>query len=208
MKRAVAASLLLHAVIATGMWVLASGRPDRSRLPPVYQVSLVSAAEVAPKRSRPEPQPPEPVQEEEPEPEPEEVVPEPDEESVDRARPREDRPTPRAGPERADARGVDSPVTLEGKPFPFPWYLDQLVRKVERNWRPTSNTLSATIHFRIDANGRIAEVEVHEKSGNFMFDQAARRAVEAASPLPPLPDAYEGDWLGVYFVFDTEVHTP
>ena len=81
------------------------------------------------------------------------------------------------------------------------------MRKVERNWRPTSTTLSATIHFRIDGGGRIREVEVHEKSGNFLFDQAARRAVEAADPLPPLPDEYEGDWLGVYFVFDTEVRT-
>lgn len=206
MRRALAASILLHALVATGVWILALGRPDRSRLPPVYQVSLVSAAEVAPKRTRPEPRPPEPVEEEEPE--PEEVVPEPDETPTDQPKPREDRPTPRAGPERAESPGVDSPVTLEGKPFPFPWYLDQLVRKIERNWRPTSNTLSATIHFRIDASGRLGEVEVHEKSGNFMFDQAAKRAVEAANPLPPLPDDYEGDWLGVYFVFDTEVHTP
>ena len=205
MKRALAASVLLHAAIAGVIWILALGRPDRSRLPPVYQVSLVSAAEVAPERTRPEPQPVEPVEEKEPE--PEDVVPEPDEEA-ERSKPSEERPTPKAGPERDDARGAESPVTLEGEPFPYPWYLDQLVRKIERNWRPTSNTLSATIHFRIDADGRIREVEVHEKSGNFLFDQAAKRAVEGATPLPPLPDEYGGDWLGVYFVFDTEVHTP
>lgn len=207
MSRALMASVALHALVALGIWLLALGGRDRSALPPVYQVSLVSAAEVAPKRTRPEPKPSEPVEEEEPEPEPEETVPDPEKTPPETPKPREERPTPRAGPERAETRGVDAPITLEGKPFPFPWYLEQLVRKVERNWRPSSNTLSATIHFRIDAGGRIQDVKVHESSGNSLFDMAARRAVEAASPLPPLPDEYQGDWLGVYFVFDTEVRS-
>lgn len=188
--------------MGAGLWLLATGRAER-RLPPVYQVSLVSAAELAPRRSHPEPAPAQPVEEESPEPEPEETVPDP-EKAPETPKPREERPTPKPGPERETAEG-DLPVTLEGKPFPFPWYLEQLVRKVERNWRPTSNTLQATIHFRIDAEGRIREVAVHESSGNPLFDLAARRAIEAAGPLPPLPDEYQGDWLGVYFVFDTDV---
>lgn len=206
MARSLLASVALHAVLAALVWLLGLVGPDRPALPPVYQVDLVSAAEVAPQPTRPEPEP-EPEPEEEPEPEPpdaEEKIPEP-EETPEKPKPREEKPTPKPGPERETKKGVDLPVTLEGKPFPFPWYLEQLVRKVERNWRPTSNTLSATIHFRIDTRGRIGDVKVEESSGNFLFDQAARRAVEAASPMPPLPDEYSGDWLGVYFVFDTGV---
>lgn len=203
MRRALLASALLHAVAVIAVWLLQQVGPSRPPLPPVYQVSLVSASELAPMRTRPEPRRPEPVEEEEePEPEAEEKVPDP-EAKPPPERPAEERPTPRPGPERETTKGVDLPVTLEGKPFPFPWYLEQLVRKVERNWRPGSNALTATVHFRIDARGRIRDVDVHESSGNFLFDQAARRAVEASDPMPPLPEEYGGDWLGVYFVFDT-----
>lgn len=206
MRRWLAVSAALHAGVAALVFLLGLAGPARPKVPPVYQVSLVSAAELAPQRTRPEPTPPEPEPEEvkEPEPEAEEKVPDPEKKPEPKKEP-EERPTPRPGPERARETGRDLPVTLEGKPFPFPWYLEQLVRKVERNWRPTSNTLKATIHFRIDARGRISDVRVHESSGNFLFDQAARRAVEAASPMPPLPDEYTGDWLGVYFIFDTGV---
>ena len=38
-----------------------------------------------------------------------------------------------------------------------------------------------------------------------MFEPAAPRAVAARAPMPPLPEEYEGDYLGVYFVFDTSV---
>ncbi len=196
----------LHAVAALVAFLLATADAGPRPMPPVYQVSLVSAEELAPMRTRPRPRPPEPEPEEEtpPEPEAEEKVPDPEEQPERREeRPREEMPTPRPGPERARETG-ELPVSVEGRPFPFPHYLQEVYRKVTRNWRPTSNTLQATIHFRIDARGRVTEVDVREPSGNFLFDQAARRAVEAAGPMPPLPDGYTGDWLGVYFVFDTQ----
>lgn len=209
MGRFLLASVAFHAALLAVVIVLGLRGMSRPVLPPVYQVNLVSAAEVAPRRERPEPRPEETVEEETPpeveeveelpEPEPEKVEPEkaePEPEAEETATEAE-RAEPEAGPER--------PLTLEGKPFPFPWYIERLVGKIERNWRPTSNTLTATIHFRIDARGRIHDVEVEESSGNFVFDRAARRAVEAAGPLPPLPAGYEGDWLGVYFIFDTRV---
>ena len=95
-------------------------------------------------------------------------------------------------------------VTLEGRPFPFDWYLEQLVRKVRSRWRPTTSTLTTTIHFRIVRSGVIQDVEVERSSGNFLFDQAAMRAIQAANPMPPLPGEYDGDWLGVYLEFDMQ----
>lgn len=204
MGRPLFASLILHALVALGMALLAARGAART-MPPVYQVSLVSAATVAPQPRRPEPEPEEPVEEEAPpEPEAKEKIPDPEKEPE---KPREQpiRETPDPGPEVDRESGPDLPVSLEGRPFKFPWYLEQLVRKIERNWRPSSNTLKATVYFRIASDGRLSDIRIAEESGNFLFDQAARRAVEASAPMPPLPDEYGGDYLGVYFDFDTRV---
>lgn len=204
MGRALLASVALHA-LAVIVVVLLGDAARRPALPPVYQVQLVSAAELAPQRTRPEPRPEEPVEEVEPEePEAVEKIPDPAEPAREQPPPSRE-PTPREGPEAARRAGPDLPLSLEGRPFPFPWYLEEIYRKVARNWRPPSATLEAVIHFRIAKNGRIDDVEVERSSGNFLFDQAAMRAVQAANPMPPLPREYQGDWLGVYFDFDTQV---
>jgi protein TonB len=203
--RSLLASTALHAAAALIVIVLSWRGASRDSMPPVYAVSLVSAATLAPAERRPEPTPEEAVEEEAPpEPEEKEKIPDPEREP-DRptAQPSEERATP--GPDMGRDTGLDLPVTLEGRPFRFPWYLEQLVSKIERNWRPTSNTMSATVYFRIARNGRLSDIDVAEESGNFLFDQAARRAVEASAPMPPLPEEYDGDYLGVYFQFDTRV---
>ncbi|HJR52483.1 MAG TPA: energy transducer TonB [Gemmatimonadota bacterium] len=205
MSRSFLASTALHAAAAVVVAILSWRGAARDVMPPVYQVSLVSAATLAPAERRPEPTPEETVEEETPpEPEEKEKIPDPESEPDRPAeQPSRERATP--GPDMGRETGLDLPVTLEGRPFEFPWYLEQLVSKIERNWRPTSNTLSTTVHFRIERSGRIRDIDIAEESGNFLFDQAARRAVEASAPMPPLPDEYDGDYLGVYFQFDTRV---
>lgn len=204
MRRSLLASTALHLAAAAIVTILSWRGSSRDALPPVYQVSLVSAATLAPAERRPEPTPEETVEEEAPpEPEAKEKIPDPESEPDRPAQTSRERATP--GPDMGRETGLDLPVTLEGRPFEFPWYLEQLVSKIERNWRPTSNTLSTTVHFRIERNGRLRDIEIAEESGNFLFDQAARRAVEASAPMPPLPDEYDGDYLGVYFQFDTRV---
>lgn len=205
MRRSLLASAALHLAAAAVVTVLSSRGAARDTLPPVYQVSLVSAATLAPAERRPEPTPEETVEEETPpEPEAKEKIPDPESEPERPvSQPSRERATP--GPDMGRDTGLNLPVTLEGRPFRFPWYLEQLVSKIERNWRPTSNTLSATVYFRIARNGRISDIDIAEESGNFLFDQSARRAVEASAPVPPLPDEYDGDYLGVYFQFDTRV---
>lgn len=205
MSRPLLASLALHFAVAALVFLISLRGLSRTPMPPVYQVSLVSAATLAPEPRRPEPRPEEEVVEETPpEPEAKEKIPDPESEP---AAPRQQptRETPAPGPDMGRETGLDLPVTLEGRPFRFPWYLEQLVRKIERNWRPSSNTMRTTVYFRIARNGRISDIRIAEESGNFLFDQAARRAVEASAPMPPLPDEYDGDYLGVYFQFDTRV---
>ena len=204
LRRWILGSTGLHVAAGVVVFLLALREGRRPELPPVYQVNLVQAAELARQPRRPEPAP---EAEEEPEPEPEakEEIPEEDPpEEEPRERPRED-PGPDTT-ERATAEGDNLPVTLEGRPFQFPWYLEQMVRKVQRNWRPPGTTsLKTTIYFRIERTGRVADMRVETSSGHFTFDQAAQRAVQASSPMPPLPVEYSGDYLGVYFDFDATV---
>jgi TonB family protein len=205
MRRSLLASVALHLAAAVIVTVLSWRGASRDAMPPVYQVSLVSAATLAPAERRPEPTPEETVEEETPpEPEAKEKIPDPESEP-ERPAAQPSRVPAEPGPDMGRETGLDLPVTLEGRPFEFPWYLEQLVGKIQRNWRPTSNTLSTTVHFRIERSGRIRDIDIAEESGNFLFDQAARRAVEASAPMPPLPDEYDGDYLGVYFQFDTRV---
>jgi protein TonB len=205
MGRPLLASVALHLAAAALVFLVSLRGLSRTPLPPVYQVSLVSAATLAPEPRRPEPRPEEEVVEETPpEPEAKEKIPDPESEP-EAPRQQPTRETPAPGPDMGRETGLDLPVTLEGRPFRFPWYLEELVRKIERNWRPSSNTMRTTVYFRIARNGRISDIKIAEESGNFLFDQAARRAVEASAPMPPLPDEYDGDYLGVYFQFDTRV---
>jgi TonB family protein len=205
MGRPLLVSAILHVIVAMVPTLVGLRGTSRPTMPPVYQVSLVSGATIAAELRRPEPRPEEAVEEEAPpEPEAKEKIPDPESEPQ-RESGRPGPETPKPGPDTGRETGPNLPLTLEGRPFRYPWYLEQLVGKIERNWRPVSNTLRTTIHFRIERSGQISDVEVEEGSGNFLFDQAARRAVEASAPMPPLPGDYDGDYLGVYFDFDTRV---
>lgn len=229
MRRALVLSALLHALCLVGL-IISGGLASRSpRLPPVYQVNLIAAPRAEtlrqprerPRReepeetlpetetaAEPEPEileeeeelvPEEPVEPPEPEPEPAEAEPGPETPPADEPAP--ENPTPDAGGNEAD---ID--LTIEGEPFPFPGYLDRMVNKIGRNWKRTPNRqpVRALVYFRVERSGRVSGIEVNETSGDFLFDQAAMRAVADASPLPPLPEGYTSDYLGVYFDFNEE----
>ncbi|MFN2432060.1 MAG: energy transducer TonB [Gemmatimonadota bacterium] len=230
MRRALTISSALHLLVLVAL-VLSGGLLSRDpRYPPVYQVNLIAAPrdetlrrrrQPAPRVERePEAQPetapePEPEILEEPEelvpeenappPEPDEAEPEPAPEGpetpVEEEPPEAENPTPDAGGNEA---ALD--LTIEGRPFPFPGYLERLVNKIGRNWQRTANRREARalVYFRVERTGKVSGIEIEESSGDFLFDQAALRAVSDASPMPPLPDGYDSDYLGVYFDFNEE----
>lgn len=51
----------------------------------------------------------------------------------------------------------------------------------------TQRFLQVVIRFRMDRSGKVGEVVVVQSSGNDYFDNAGKRAVLAADPLPPFP---------------------
>jgi protein TonB len=91
---------------------------------------------------------------------------------------------------------------LDNPDFKFGYYLDQLLSAIDAKWaRPAlGDKVECTISFRIQRDGSIAELTVARSSGYNSFDLAALRAVQNASPFPPLPRAYRNDSLGVNLI--------
>ncbi len=188
----------------------------------VYAVRLVSLEEKAPPVSqvtlpkKVEPEPPLPQIEEKKE---EELVPptkkpkpvkkpEPEKKTV---------PSTRIEKSLAESADVDTTavpdvatgdMALDVDDFPFAYYLATIKRKIAANWRVPGTAQEGAIHcrvyFTINRSGAIETPTTETSSGNFLFDQAALRAVVQASPLPPLPAGFDDDYLGVHFSFAYE----
>lgn len=171
----------------------------------VYRVDLVAA---------PSPPAPAPTVREVPEPPKEAPKPKPKEEPAPRAKQRKKPeaakaelpkpPEPKPAPTTPNA---EETIRLEGAPFPFPEYLNNLVLQVKRRWRPPSGPqrLSAEVAFLIHRDGRVTDIEWVRRSGSFVFDLEARGAIEAAArqeAFGPLPEGYPADQLRVIFLFD------
>ncbi len=103
---------------------------------------------------------------------------------------------------------ANNQIKIETQKFPFAYYLNLIRYRVQENWDPPfqANTkkesISAVVGFKVLRDGRIADVVVENPSGIFLFDQAARRAVLTAGPLPPLPDEFTEEYLTVHMEFE------
>ena len=117
---------------------------------------------------------------------------------------------PKAGGGPVGGKGTDvATVRSDGIEFPFPGYLNNIVRQIALNFKPrnTNARLKAEIRFLIHRDGSVSDVTFIRRSGNFSFDLEAQGAVEAASSarrFGPLPDGFSDDVLPVVFSFDPE----
>ncbi|HID39712.1 MAG TPA: TonB C-terminal domain-containing protein, partial [Calditrichaeota bacterium] len=116
---------------------------------------------------------------------------------------------PKPKPKRSQPRKTLSygkaSVQVDGKNFNDDFYLNLIITKIANNWlNPLrgGGKMAAVIYFRIQKDGTITEVRIEKKSGNSLLDQSALRAVMASSPLPPLPESYTSDFIGVHFEFE------
>lgn len=207
---AVLGSVLLHTV--AGLLLLRTA-PGLATPPPpdTYRVKLVAAAaEEAPVRQ--DPRPAEAAEEEHrpPPPEPTER-PKPETETPKVEKEEEPRREPDREPARTAEEGEDPVnVQLEGANFPFPDYLETIIRQVNRYWRPPTGVqhLRAELSFVVHEDGSVSDIEWVRRSGNTAFDLEARGAVEAAGrrkAFGPLPEEYPRDRLRVSFFFDPTV---
>lgn len=117
---------------------------------------------------------------------------------------------PKAGGGPVGGKGTDvATVRSDGIEFPFPGYLNNIVRQIALNFKPrnTNAQLKAEIRFLIHRDGSVSNITFVRASGNYSFDLEAQGAVEAASSarrFGPLPDGFPDDVLPVVFSFDPE----
>jgi periplasmic protein TonB len=224
-----AVSLLLHLAVGIPLFL---ARPEKAPArPPIYRVDLV-AAPAGPRREgvlAPQPQ----TQPEQPAPtppraerKPQEMAAPPTQRPPERTRtpPAPATPTPapttkppaatepaaQAGGGPTGDRGTDvATVRTEGIEFPYPAYLQNIVRQIARRFDPPRRgALSAEVTFLIRRDGSVADIRISSRSGNFEFDQDAMGAVEAAAragAFGPLPEGFPDDVLPVIFSFDPRV---
>ena len=117
---------------------------------------------------------------------------------------------PKAGGGPVGGKGTDvATVRSDGIEFPFPGYLNNIVRQIALNFKPRNANarLKAEIRFLIHRDGSVSDLTFIRRSGNFSFDLEAQGAVEAASTaraFGPLPTGFPDDVLPVVFSFDPE----
>lgn len=99
-------------------------------------------------------------------------------------------------------------VSLDSPIFPYLYYLRILENKIYENWNPpvaedsvSGKLKNVVIFFKILKNGEIVNSYVEKSSGVPFYDQSALRAVILADPLPPLPEEFKEEFLGVHIGF-------
>jgi TonB family protein len=96
----------------------------------------------------------------------------------------------------AGQNGLGGYGTGTGVPFPFPWYIESVLTKIEINWTkpfisdPTPKQYVSVVYFVIGRVGQVSQVQVEHSSGISALDRSAESAVLGAAPLPPLPNQW------------------
>lgn len=226
LKGPMVVSLALHLTLAA-LIILGFRKGDVPPLPPVYRVNIVAAPAgpraigevqpepavtppVAPPAAAPPPPPPlpatrsaVPTAKAAPQVQQKKATPT---ETVPRQAPKA---APRAGGGPIGGRGTDvATVQTEGIDFPFPGYLNNIVRQIALRFNPnnSNSNLRAEVRFVIRRDGSVIGIGFITRSGNYAFDLEAQGAVEAAaSQFGALPDGFNDDALPVVFSFDPRI---
>lgn len=213
-------SAMLHAGLVAAFLALRPGRPPAT--PPYYKVNIVAAAaSPAPAAGvvQPKVTPPPEATRTPPRPKTDEVaptpIPQPTKTVERRATPsvsdrRVDRnaPAPVAGGGEQGGTGADiANVRTEGIDFPYPGYLENIVRQIRLRFQPSGRqaALKAEVIFLIRRDGSISGFRFIQRSGAFTFDLEAQGAIEGAAnakAFGPLPSGFRDDVLPVMFSFD------
>ena len=209
-------SVAVHAVLVVPLVVFA--RPPAPMEFETVKVTLVSPppAELVqpqpePVQAQPQPEP-EPVQET-PEPEArvqEEPPPKPKREDIEKPKtekppetPETKQPQPKRTEEQPEANvgGDNLNIATEGREFPFPEYLGNVIVQVKRYFRWSEDSHpKAVIYFEITEDGSVRNIRMVRSSGNIRFDFAVQGAVETAGnrgAFGPLPEGYAAPFLPV-----------
>jgi len=175
--------------------------------------------------------PPPPAPEPEPEPpksepkvvrptvEQREELPMPD--APERTKPRWEKPKQDSGLRGADAASTESAALKRstrapglglGGPsgrspfdqdFEYAYYVQQMLGRIHQHWQrtPVRGTAVVIVRFTILKDGSVANAEIEQSSRVSVLDRGSMRAVLLADPMPPLPNSYPRDRVGVHLRF-------
>ena len=87
--------------------------------------------------------------------------------------------------------------------FEYAYYVQQMLGRIHQHWQQTAvrGTATVTVGFTILKDGSVQNPEVEQSSGVSILDRGALRAVLLADPMPPLPNSYPRDRVGVHLRF-------
>ena len=126
--------------------------------------------------------------------------------STTKAAHKPDSKAPKAGGGPVGGRGADvATVQTDGVDFPYPGYLNNIVRQIALNFKiqDQNSQARAEVAFLIHRDGSVSNFRFITRSGIYTFDLQARGAVEqAAKAFGPLPEGFREDVLPVVFSFD------
>lgn len=223
LKGPIGISFAIHATLLALVFV-SFGEGKSEALPPIYKVNIVAAppgpraiGTVQPKPAAATPTPPvtappKPAVTKEAAVPTAKVTPrKAAERSTPVERPAESPPlpAPRAGGGPIGGKGTDvATVQTEGIDFPFPGYLNNIVRQIALRFNPAdaNSGRRAEVRFVIRRDGSVIGIAFVTRSGSYAFDLEAQGAVEAAATqFGPLPEGFRDDALPVVFSFDPRI---
>lgn len=220
----IVASVVLHGGLIVAFFALRPPPPPPT--PPLYQVRLFAAPPgeraigvVQPPQPVPEtpaptppatkaatrPTPVAPKTKAKPTPAPKAATPVAPTKTVEQ--PKTTAPAPTAGGGPTGGKGADvANVQTPGIEFPYPYYTNNIVRRLILQFGQASVRYTAEVRFVIRRDGSVDPESIHlvTSSGNYSFDQRALGAVEAAANAKvfgPLPPGFREDILPVNFRF-------
>ncbi len=120
------------------------------------------------------------------------------------AKPKEEPKTPPKNAVPAPANTPFGETVLENANFPYNYYLEQMLNKIDQAWENPVRSdlpLSTVIYFRVQKSGNVTDLIIEAPSGIAQFDNACRRAILSADPLPPLPAEFGDLYLGIHLEF-------
>lgn len=95
-------------------------------------------------------------------------------------------------------------ASIDNASFDYPYWFVQAFGKIERNWSNpvfSRQALSCIIYFQVIRSGRIIKTEIEQSSGVDAFDGGCEQAIKLSQPLPPLPDQFAEEIIGIHLEF-------
>lgn len=92
--------------------------------------------------------------------------------------------------------GLGGAFGTGGTPFPFPWYIENVLTKIELNWvkpyvlETTPQEYNCVVYFVITRVGQVKDVKIERGSGIPALDRSAESAIQSSTPFPPLPNQW------------------